>query len=83
MSDLSRVAVLQHPTLANYRAVLDSEFPRWFLNSVIVAAATMTVGVFLAATSGYAVSRFRFPGHRPLMWRNQGLTDPASRPVSR
>jgi arabinogalactan oligomer/maltooligosaccharide transport system permease protein len=28
----------------------------------------MVAGVFLAATTGYAVSRFRFPGHRGAMW---------------
>src|SRR5690606_24515507 len=37
-------------------------------NSVIVAAFTMIIGLFLSATAGYAVSRFRFPGHKSLMW---------------
>jgi len=32
------------------------------LNSLIVAAATSVIGIFLAATAGYAFSRFRFPG---------------------
>jgi arabinogalactan oligomer / maltooligosaccharide transport system permease protein len=61
-------AFVQDFTLANYTRVLDSQFPRWFLNSVIVAAATMALGIFIAATAGYALSRMRFPGHRPLMW---------------
>jgi arabinogalactan oligomer/maltooligosaccharide transport system permease protein len=37
------------------------------LNSVIVAAFTMLLGVFMAATTGYALSRFNFPGRRQLM----------------
>ncbi|GAB2594781.1 ABC transporter permease subunit [Streptomyces capparidis] len=55
--------------LGNYRHVLsDTEFARWFLNSVIVSGATMVVGVFIAASAGYAISRMRFPGRRSLMW---------------
>lgn len=52
----------------NYAAVLDSNFPRWFLNSVIVAVLTTIVGVFVAATAGYALSRYKFPGRRGLLW---------------
>jgi arabinogalactan oligomer/maltooligosaccharide transport system permease protein len=61
--------VLHHLGLANYRFVLlHSSFPRWMLNSLIVAGATMVIGVLIAASAGYAISRMRFPGHRPLMW---------------
>jgi arabinogalactan oligomer/maltooligosaccharide transport system permease protein len=64
-SDLSLV---KEPTLANYAYVLtETNFPRWALNSVLVAAFTMAIGVFLAATTGYALSRFRFPGRRHLL----------------
>ncbi len=55
-------------TLQNYRDVLDQGFGHWMLNSVVIAAGTMLFGVFIAATAGYAVSRMRFPGARPLMW---------------
>jgi arabinogalactan oligomer/maltooligosaccharide transport system permease protein len=34
------------------------------LNSVVVAASTTLLGIFLATTAGYAFSRFRFPGRR-------------------
>jgi arabinogalactan oligomer/maltooligosaccharide transport system permease protein len=61
--------VVHHLGLGNYRFVLfHSHFPRWFLNSVIVAAVTTVLGVFIAASAGYAISRMRFPGHRSLMW---------------
>jgi arabinogalactan oligomer/maltooligosaccharide transport system permease protein len=61
--------VLHHLTLHNYSAVLtQTSLPRWFLSSVIVALGTTVVGVLLAASAGYAVSRMRFPGQRQLMW---------------
>ncbi|SFE98725.1 carbohydrate ABC transporter membrane protein 2, CUT1 family [Actinacidiphila alni] len=61
--------VVHHLGLANYRFVLfHSSFPKWFLNSVIVAAATTLLGVLIAASSGYAISRMKFPGHKSLMW---------------
>ncbi|RKT52197.1 sugar ABC transporter permease [Saccharothrix australiensis] len=54
----------------NYARVLSGEkgdFLAWFGNSVLIAVLTTAVSVFLSATTGYAVSRFRFPGKRPLM----------------
>jgi arabinogalactan oligomer / maltooligosaccharide transport system permease protein len=64
----SELSLVKEPTLANYDYVLtQTNFPRWFLNSVIVAAFTMLLGVFMAATTGYAMSRFNFPGRRPLL----------------
>ncbi len=65
----TELRLLVEPTLENYRQVLfETGFTRWFANSVIVAAFTTLVGVFMAATAGYAASRFRFPGQRPLLW---------------
>ncbi|URN15875.1 MULTISPECIES: sugar ABC transporter permease [Streptomyces] len=53
----------------NYAYVLtETEFPRWFANSVLVATGTTLIGVLIAASTGYAISRMRFPGYRPLMW---------------
>jgi arabinogalactan oligomer / maltooligosaccharide transport system permease protein len=67
-ADAYSTAFIRNFTFANYSSVLDSKFPRWFLNSVIVAMLTMALGVFISATCGYAMSRFRFPAYRPLMW---------------
>lgn len=65
----SDIRLFEDPTLANYLYVLtETNFPRWFANSVIVAAVTMVVGIFISATTGYAVSRFNFPGRRGLLW---------------
>ncbi|WP_225830930.1 sugar ABC transporter permease [Streptomyces sp. NK08204] len=61
--------VLDKLSLHNYSDVLShSDLPKWFLNTVIVAGGTTALGVFLAATAGYAVSRMKFPGSRQLMW---------------
>jgi arabinogalactan oligomer/maltooligosaccharide transport system permease protein len=54
-------------TWANYENVItnnDYEFLHWFWNSIAIALVTTVVGVFLAATAGYALSRYRFPGYR-------------------
>lgn len=54
-----------HWSFANFVSVMtDQPFARWLGNSVLVAAATTLLGVFLACTAGYAFSRFRFPGRR-------------------
>ncbi|MEU2345438.1 carbohydrate ABC transporter permease [Streptomyces sp. NPDC013082] len=56
-------------TFENYTNLIkDTEFLAWFGNSVIVAGLSTVIGVFVSATTGYAVSRFRFPGKRGLMW---------------
>lgn len=55
--------------LDNFGQVLgDTRFATWFANSLLVAAGTTVLGVLIAATAGYAASRMRFPGQRPLMW---------------
>ncbi|MFI8965135.1 sugar ABC transporter permease [Streptomyces sp. NPDC053493] len=60
---------VKEPTLENYTNLLnDTPFLTWFGNSLLVAALTTVLGVFVSSTTGYAVSRFRFPGKRGLMW---------------
>ena len=50
-------------TLANYHEVLSaSDFPRYFLNSVIVSLSTAIIVTAIASFAGYALSRFRFNG---------------------
>ncbi|MFI9326647.1 sugar ABC transporter permease [Kitasatospora sp. NPDC052868] len=61
--------ILDKMTLSNYDKVLfDTDFFRWFGNAFLVSGITTVFGVLIAATTGYAVSRMRFPGHKPLMW---------------
>jgi arabinogalactan oligomer / maltooligosaccharide transport system permease protein len=65
----SEIKFIDRPTIENYVKVLtQTDFPTWFMNSVITAGFTMVFGVFMAASAGYALSRFNFPGRRSLMW---------------
>ena len=42
----------------------DTDFGRWFLNSVVIAAVAAVASVFLSALAAYAFSRRRFAGRR-------------------
>ena len=48
-----------------YRIILfERDFLLWLRNSAVVSLSVTLIGVVLAATAGYAFSRYRFPGHR-------------------
>lgn len=50
-------------TLDNYTGVLStSDFPRYFINSLIVSISTSLIVTAIAALAGYALSRFQFRG---------------------
>jgi arabinogalactan oligomer/maltooligosaccharide transport system permease protein len=56
-------------TFGNYSFVLQhTEFFDWLKSSLIVSLGTTVIGVTIAASTGYAVSRMRFPGYRKFMW---------------
>lgn len=59
------------PTSVNLDNFFDllsgTHFLRWLLNSLLVASAVTIIGVVLAATCGYAISRFRFFGRRAVV----------------
>jgi arabinogalactan oligomer/maltooligosaccharide transport system permease protein len=57
------------PTLDNFRDVIQTQdaaggwlFGRQLLNSLLVSTVTAAVGIVLATTAGYAMSRWTFPG---------------------
>ncbi|MGW1888738.1 sugar ABC transporter permease [Streptomyces sp. NPDC002004] len=61
--------ILGRISLSNYSFVLErTNFFKWLESSLIVSLGTSIIGVLIAATTGYAVSRMRFPGYRKLMW---------------
>ncbi|MGV9688464.1 sugar ABC transporter permease [Streptomyces sp. NPDC003444] len=61
--------ILGDATLDNYTHVLtNTDFGTWMLNSVIVACGTMLIGVLIAASAAYAVSRMKFLGRGSLMY---------------
>ncbi|TCO50453.1 raffinose/stachyose/melibiose transport system permease protein [Kribbella antiqua] len=45
------------PTWANYKLVIESDFPRYFLNSVIVTAGTIIPAVAISFMAAYAIVR--------------------------
>ncbi|OAL13226.1 ABC transporter permease [Streptomyces noursei] len=68
-NDAFDTSLVKNFTFANYSHVVsDTQFLSWVGNSLVVVGLTTVIGVFISATTGYAVSRFRFPGLRPLMW---------------
>jgi multiple sugar transport system permease protein len=52
-----------HTSFEHYGFVLEhSDFPKFFMNSVIVSASTAFIVTILASLAGYALSRFQFRG---------------------
>ncbi len=50
------------PTLANYRTVIfETPFPRWYLNSIIVATISTTSVVFFDSLIGFVFAKYDFP----------------------
>jgi len=45
------------PTMTNYKLVIESDFPRYFLNSVIVTAGTIIPAVGISFMAAYAIIR--------------------------
>src|SRR4051812_25742569 len=45
------------PTLNNYRLVIESDFPRYFINSVVVTAGTIIPAVGISFLAAYAIVR--------------------------
>ena len=53
------------PYTGNYeRLLLDSGFPRWMLNTLIVATSVTTLKLFLDSMAGYALAKLDFTGKR-------------------
>ena len=53
------------PTLDNYRRLASaSGFPRWFLNSLVIATVTTVSVLFFDSLTGYALAKFKFRGRR-------------------
>jgi multiple sugar transport system permease protein len=53
------------PSVENYqRLLLESGFPRWMLNTLIVATSVTTAKLFLDSMAGYALAKLEFTGKR-------------------
>jgi multiple sugar transport system permease protein len=62
--EIFQLTVLPHVwTLQNFRQVLfQTAFPRWFLNSLVVAGISTVSVLFFCSLVGYTLTRLRFPG---------------------
>ncbi|HEY8531626.1 MAG TPA: carbohydrate ABC transporter permease [Limnochorda sp.] len=54
-------------TFEHFRYVLDLNFGRYFLNSVIVGLGTGVMSVLIAVLPAYATARIRFPGRKAML----------------
>ncbi|MBL8837648.1 MAG: carbohydrate ABC transporter permease [Alphaproteobacteria bacterium] len=53
------------PTLSNYvKVLLESNIPRYFLNSVVIAAGATLIALVFAIPAAYGFARFNFRGKR-------------------
>ena len=53
--------------LDNYRNLLNTDFPRWYLNTFIAALVTAALQTVIVLCMSYTLSRFRFKMRQPLM----------------
>jgi arabinogalactan oligomer/maltooligosaccharide transport system permease protein len=65
----TQIKLIDQPTLQNYVDLLTrGDFLTWAFNSLFVSIVTTIIGVFLAATCAYAISRFRFRGRNGALY---------------
>lgn len=58
----------EEPTLEAYvQILLWGDFPKWFVNSTIIAAGTALLSTLIGSFAGYGFSRFRFMGRATLI----------------
>ena len=53
--------------LDNYKNLLNTDFPKWYLNTFIAAMATAVFQTVIVLCMSYTLSRFRFKLRKPLM----------------
>jgi arabinogalactan oligomer/maltooligosaccharide transport system permease protein len=59
----SATAIPKHPTLDNFiRLFKETDYKRWYLNTLSIAVLNMIVSVFLVGTMGYVFARLKFAG---------------------
>ena len=67
--DILGYQLLFTPTLAHYRALVESKFLHSFLNSVVASCASTAVALVVGTPAAYVLSRWRFRARRTIaMW---------------
>jgi multiple sugar transport system permease protein len=60
---------VREPTLKNYQDLFTHTFfPRWALNTAIVAVVSTAISLFCSILAGYSLARLRFPGANWIGW---------------
>jgi multiple sugar transport system permease protein len=60
---------VREPTLSNYQHLFTQTFfPRWALNTAVVAVLSTAISVFCSILAGYSLGRLRFPGANWIGW---------------
>ena len=71
-------------TISNYTRLFTEtdlfNFPRWFMNTLVVAIASCILTTILTLLTAYAFSRLRFKARKPLMCCSRGRLPPKSQP---
>lgn len=63
LGNQSKALLSSHFSLDNYARLFEQyDYPRYFLNSTLVAVVTAVFATSISAFAGYALARFRFPG---------------------
>ncbi|HHW66226.1 sugar ABC transporter permease [Defluviitalea raffinosedens] len=61
----SATAIPSHPTLNNYKRLFaETDYERWYLNTLAIAVVNMVVSVVLVGTMGYVFARLKFAGKK-------------------
>ena len=61
----SSTAIPRNPTLSNYRRLFaETDYKRWYLNTLSIAVVNMIVSVLLVGTIGYVFARLKFAGKK-------------------
>lgn len=60
----SSTLIPREVSLANYQDLFDGSFPRWFVNSLVIASLAAAISMLISACAAFAFSRFRFTGRR-------------------
>ena len=53
--------------LDNFKNLLNTNFPKWYLNTFIIAVVAAALQTIIVLCMSYTLSRFRFKARRPLM----------------
>jgi len=61
----SATAIPKNPTISNYKRLFaETDYKRWYLNTLSIAFVNMIVSVLLVGTIGYVFARLKFAGKK-------------------